>query len=195
MNGPIHHPLRQARLSPGGTTPRTPRLSARWQKAPLYRALGAGVALSGLALAGCGVAPAGATVNSAAVGPVRTGDSARNFAPFPVPALWSGQDNVTYTMVVKAKTGTAPRGFGFTAKPSMVFWLNCLGNGSVHLTSAAIGLKWGMKCGNGEDPSALTFTPPRAAQGKKAVALVTASAGARWEVRIDEAAPGLGPAE
>src|SRR5579863_593170 len=31
-----------AQLSPGGTTPRTPRLRARWQKPPLYRARGWG---------------------------------------------------------------------------------------------------------------------------------------------------------
>jgi hypothetical protein len=162
MNGLIHHPLRKT--------------------------LAAGAALSGLALAaGCSVAPAGATVDSAAIGPVRTGAGAKNFAPFPVPASWSGQENVTYAMVVKAKTGTAPREFGFTAKSSMVFWLNCIGTGSVHLTSPAIGLKWGLKCGNGADPAGLTVRPPRAAQGKKVIALVTVSAGSRWEVRIDEA--------
>ena len=190
MNVPIHHPLRNAQLSPGGTPPRTPRLSARWQKAPLYRALGVSLALAGLALAaGCSVAPAGATVDSAAIGPIRTGAGAKNFAPFPVPASWVGQDNVTYKLVVKGKTGTAPREFGFIAKSSMVFWLNCIGAGSAHITSPAIGLKWGTRCGNGDDPAGLTFRVPHAAQGKKVIALVTVSAGSRWEVRIDEVQP------
>ncbi len=106
-----------------------------------------------------------------------------------MPASWVGQDNVTYKLVVKGKTGTAPREFGFIAKSSMVFWLNCIGAGSAHLTSPAIGLKWGTRCGNGDDPAGLTFRVPHAAQGKKVIALVTVSAGSRWEVRIDEVQP------
>ena len=151
MNAPIHHPLRNA--------------------------LTVSLALTGLALAaGCSVAPACATVDSAAIGPIRTGPGANNFAPFPVPASWVGQDNVTYNLVVKGKTGTAPREFGFIAKSSMVFWLNCIGAGSAHLTSPVIGLKWGTRCGNGDDPAGLTFRVPNAAQGKKVIALVTVSA-------------------
>jgi hypothetical protein len=69
----------------------------------------------------------------------------------------------------------------------MVFWLNCIGTGSVHLTSPAIGLKWGTRCGKGNDPSGLTFRPPHAAQGKRVIVSVTVSAGSRWEVRIDDA--------
>ena len=161
MNAPFHHPLRL----------------------PLTVVL----ALSGLALTvGCSVAPAGATVNSAAIGPIRTGSVAKNFAPFPVPASWQGQDSAVYKTVVKAKSGFTPREFGVTAKSSMVFWLNCLGKGSAHLTSPAIGLKWGTRCGDGTSPQGLTFRPPHAAQGKPIKVLVTASAGARWEVRIDE---------
>ena len=157
---------------------------------PLRTSLTVSLAVSGLALAaGCSVAPAGATVNSPAIGPVRSGTGAKNFPPFPVPTSWSGQDSVVYEMVVKAKTGTAPREFGVKTTSSMVFWLNCIGSGSAHLTSPAIGLKWGMRCGNGDDPAGLTFRVPRAAQGKKVIALVAVSAGSRWEVRIDEVQP------
>jgi hypothetical protein len=138
------------------------------------------------------VAPAGATVNSQAIGPVRTGTAAANFAPFPVPASWNGKDEMVYIMVVKAKTGTMPRKFGVTVKPSLVFWLNCIGTGSAHLTSPAINLKWGVPCGDGADPEGITFRPPHAAQGKPVKVLVAASAGARWEVRID--APALATA-
>jgi hypothetical protein len=130
------------------------------------------------------VAPPGATVNSPAIGLVRTG-GATNFAPFPVAASWNGQGEVVYVMVVKAKTGTTPRKFAVTAKPSLVFWLNCIGTGSAHLTSPAINLKWGIHCGDGADPEGITFRPPHAAQGKPVKVLVTASAGARWEIRID----------
>jgi len=164
MNVRIHHPLR----------------------IPMTAALG----LSGLALAaGCGVAPAGATANSPAIGPVRTGEAAKNFPPFPVPAVWNGQNDMPYQMVVKSKAGTAPRKFGFTARQSMVFWLNCIGTGSARLASPAIGLAWGIPCGNGADPAGITLTPPRAALGKPLKVLVTASAGSRWEVRVDEPAP------
>ena len=159
MNVPIHHPLRNA--------------------------LGVSLALT----AGCSAAPAGAVNNSPAIGPVRTGTALANFAPFPVPSKWNGEGGKDYLMVVKAKTGTNPHKFSFTAKASMVFWLNCIGAGSAHLTSPAIGLKWGMRCGNGDDPAGLTFRVPRAAQGKKVIALVTVSAGSRWEVRIDEVQP------
>jgi hypothetical protein len=161
MNAPFHQPLRQ------------------W--------LTAGLALSCLGLAaGCSVAPAGATVNSAAIGPIRTGAGAKNFAQFPVPASWVGQGNAVYKMVVKAKSGVAPRKFGVTAKSSMVFWLNCIGTGGARLSSPGIGLNWGVPCGDGSNPQGLTFRPPRAAQGKPIKVLVTASPGSRWEIRIDE---------
>jgi hypothetical protein len=145
-----------------------------------------GLGLSGLVLAaGCSVAPPGATSDSPAIGLVRTGAAAKNFAPFPVATRWNGLDNVDYVQVVKAKTGTKPREFGVTAKSSLVFWLSCIGTGTAHLTSPAINLKWGVPCGNGADPQGLTFRPPQAAQDKSVKVLVTASAGARWEVRID----------
>jgi hypothetical protein len=154
------------------------------------RALGACLSLSGLALAtGCAAAPAGAAASSPDIGPVRTGAAAANFAPFPVPALWNGQGNVAYQVAVKPVSGAAPRQFTVTVTPSLVFWLNCIGAGSVHLTNRVIGLKWGIACGSGADPQALTFAPPPAAQGKLVKVLVTASAGSRWAVRIDEPAP------
>lgn len=162
-------------------------MNAPFHHRPFRQSLTGFLALSGLALAaGCSVAPAGATVNSAAIGPIRTGSAAKNFAPFPVPASWQGQDNVVYNMVVKAKSGFTPRKFGLTAKSSMVFWLNCVGKGSAHLSSPGIGLNWGIPCGNGTHPQGLTFRPPHAAQGKPIKVLVTVSAGSRWEVRIDE---------
>jgi hypothetical protein len=144
------------------------------------------LSLSGLALAaGCSVAPAGATVDSAAIGPVRHGD-AKNFPPFPVPATWNGKSGVIYKMVVKAKTGTASREFGLTAKSSMVFWLNCIGKGKAQLASPAINLKWDVSCGNGQSPGGITFAPPHSAVGKPVKVLVTVSRNSRWEVRIDE---------
>ena len=156
---------------------------------PLRVPMTAALGLCGLALAaGCSVAPAGATANSPAIGPVRTGNAAKNFPPFPVPASWSGQGNKAYRVVVKSKAGTAPRKFGFTARQSMVFWLNCIGTGSARLASPAIDLAWGVPCGNGADPAGITFTPPHAIQGKPVKVLVTASAGSRWEVRVDESA-------
>jgi hypothetical protein len=156
---------------------------------PLRTSVTACLALAGLALAaGCSVAPAGATASSPAIGPVRTGSAAANFAPFPVPATWNGKDDLPYQMVVKSKAGTAPRKFGFTVKPSLVFWLNCIGTGSARLASPAIGLAWGVPCGSGADPAGLTFSPPRSAGGKAVKVLVTASAGSRWEIRVDELA-------
>jgi hypothetical protein len=144
------------------------------------------LSLSGLALAaGCSVAPAGATVDSAAVGPVRHGDG-KNFPPFPVPAVWNGKDGVMYKMVVKANTGTTSREWGFTAKSSMVFWLNCIGKGKAQLASPAIDLKWDVSCGNGNSPGGITFAPPHAVLGKQVKVLVTVSRNSRWEVRIDE---------
>jgi hypothetical protein len=160
MNVPIHHQLR----------------------IPLTVFLG----LSGLALtAGCAVAPPGATADSAAIGPIRTAAGAKNFAPFPVPASWAGKEDLTYTMVVKAKTGTTKRQFRFIARSSMVFWLNCIGTGKAQLASPAIDLKWDIRCGNGNDPQGVTESIPHAAQGKAFNALVTVSHGSRWEVRVD----------
>jgi hypothetical protein len=100
--------------------------------------------------------------------------------------VWNGQNDVPYQMVVKSKAGTVPRKFGFTAGQSMVFWLNCIGTGGARLTSPGIGLSWGVPCGDGSNPEGLTFRPPLATQGKPIKVLVTASAGSRWEIRIDE---------
>ena len=160
----------------------------------IHHSLGAsltvGLGLSGLVLAaGCSAAPPGATSDSPAIGPVRAGAAAKTFTSFPVSASWNGLDNAKYAVVAGAKTGTKPREFGFTAKRSMVFWLSCIGTGTASLTSPAIGLKWGVPCGDGADPQGLTYGPPAAAQGKPAKVLVTAPAGARWEVRVDAEVP------
>jgi hypothetical protein len=158
---------------------------------PLRLSLTACLGLAGLALAaGCSVAPAGATSNSPAIGPVRTGSGAKNFAPFPVPSAWNGQGGTVYDMAVKAKSGTARRVFSVTAASSLVLWLNCIGTGSAHLVSPSLNLKWGMPCGSGADPSGITVHPPRAARGKVVKIQVTSSPGARWEVRIDTARAG-----
>lgn len=153
---------------------------------PFRVSLAAGLGLSGLVLAaGCSAAPPGATTDSPAIGPVRVGAAAKVFTTFPVSPSWNGLDNVKYGVEVNTRTGTKPEQFDFTTKSSMVFWLNCIGAGASHLTSPAIGLRWGVPCGNGADPQGLTYTPPAAARGKQASVLVTASAGARWEIRID----------
>jgi hypothetical protein len=157
---------------------------------PVRNSLTVCLSLSGLALAaGCSVASAGATTNSPAIGQVRAGAGAKSFAPFPVPASWNGEYDTVYQMVVKAKTGTKPREFGITARSSVVFWLTCIGTGTAQLISPGIKLKWSVPCGSGDDPAGITFGPPRSAQGKPVKVLVTASAGSRWEVRIDEPAP------
>ena len=153
---------------------------------PLRTSLTACLGLSGLALAaGCSVAPAGATSDSAAIGPVRSGAAAKNFAPFPVAAKWNGVGNVDYRVAVKAKTGANPHRFDVKVAPSLVFWLGCMGAGTAHLTSPAIKLNWAVTCGDGSDPQGLTLRPPPSAQGKTVKVLVTAPAGGRWEIRVD----------
>jgi len=88
-------------------------------------------------------------------------------------------------MVVKAKTGTTPRKFSFTATSSVVFWLNCIGTGTARLTSPAMNVNWGVPCGTGADPAGITVTPPHAVRGALVKALVTSPPGTRWEIRID----------
>lgn len=164
----IHHPLRTGKTS--------------------LAACLAAVCLTtgGLALtAGCSAAPAGAISNSPAIGPVRTGAAAEKFAQFPVPSKWPGERGKDYTMVVKPKTGTTPRKFGFAATSSVVFWLNCIGTGTARLSSPAIRLNWGVPCGTGADPAGITVTPPHASQGTKVKVLVTSPPGTRWEIRVD----------
>jgi len=156
---------------------------------PLRTSLAACAGLAALVLAaGCSAAPPGATEDSAAIGPVRPAGST-NFAPFPVPTRWNGYEAVVYVMVVKAKTGTTPRDFGFTDKQNMVFWLNCIGKGKVQLASPAIGLKWDIPCGNGDNPAGINFRSPSSAVGHRAIARVTVTRGSRWEVRIDAPVP------
>ena len=163
----IHHPLRTGKTS----------LAACLAAACLTT--------GGLALTGCSAAPAGAVNNSPAIGPVRSGTALANFAPFPVPSKWGGAGGKDYFMVVKAKTGTKPHKFSFTATASVVFWLNCIGKGTARLTSPGIRLNWGVPCGTGADPAGITVTPPRAAQGALVKALVTSPPGTRWEIRVD----------
>lgn len=148
---------------------------------------------SGLALAGCSAAPAGATYDSPAVGPVRTGAAAVNFAPFPVPSKWTGAGGSDYTAITKAKTGTTPREFTLTAASSLVFWLGCIGTGSntgpvtgtARLVGPSIGLNWSVPCGSGGYPAGVTFTPPPATVGTSVKVEVTSPPGTRWEFRAD----------
>ena len=153
----------------------------RFSKVPL-----AGLAIGACALAGCSAAPAGAAGGSPAVGPVRAGADAANFAPFPVPSLWAGAHGADYQMVVKAKAGTARRMFSLTAAPSLVFWLGCIGAaGSARVVSPPIRLNWTVPCGTGGYPAAVTFTPPRGAAGHRVKVEVTSPPSTRWLFRAD----------
>jgi hypothetical protein len=143
------------------------------------------LAVSGLALTGCSAAPAGATYDSPPIGPVRTGASAKNFPPFPMPATWTGAGGADYTMVIKAKTSTAPRKFSLTATSSLVFWLGCIGAGTARLVSPAIDLSWGVPCGHRGDPAGITFTPPRTAVGTRVKVEVASPPDTRWVFRAD----------
>jgi hypothetical protein len=156
---------------------------------PLRNSLAACLCLAAVLLAaGCSVAPPGATHNSPAIGPTRPAGS-KNFAPFPVPATYNGLGNSVYTMLLKAKTGGATGKFHFLIKPSMVFWLNCIGRGSAELSSTGIDLKWTVPCGDGSNPAGITFTPKASAVGHSTNLVVTTTRGSRWEIRIDYAAP------
>jgi hypothetical protein len=152
------------------------------------------VGLVGLvALGGCSVA-SGPLADNAAVGQVRTGAAAEKFAAFPVQATWNGLHNVVFQQIVKPKSGTAARNFRVITRSEMAFWLNCIGSGTVQLDSPAMGLKWSVPCGNGDDPRGLNITPRAASVGHGADIGVTVSAGSRWEVRIDGIAPsGVAP--
>jgi hypothetical protein len=163
---------------------------------PLRNSLAACLCLAAVLLAaGCSAAPPGATRNSPVVGPVPSPGDTTDFASFPVPDTYNGLGNNVYTQVQKPKTGTAPGGFHFTVKPSMVFWLNCIGRGTAQLSSPGIGLKWSVACGDGGSPAGITFRPKASAVGHVAFVLVTATRGSKWEFRIDEAAPkGVAPA-
>jgi hypothetical protein len=156
---------------------------------PLRNSLAVCLCLAAALLAaGCSVAPPGATHDSSAVGPPRQPGST-DFAPFPVPAVYNGLDNSVYTMVQKGKTGSLPAEFHFTVKPSMVFWLNCIGKGTALLSSPGISLNWSVPCGDGGTPAGITFTPKGSAVGHVAFVLVSTTRQSKWEIRIDEAAP------
>jgi hypothetical protein len=155
---------------------------------PLRNSLAACLCLAAVLLAaGCSAAPSGATHNSPAIGPVRPAGST-NFAPFPVPATYDGLGSSVYTMVLKAKTGGGSRKFHIQVKPSMVFWLNCIGRGTAELSSPGIDLKWAVPCGDGSNPGGITFSPKASAVGHSTNILVTTTRGSRWEVRVDVAA-------
>jgi hypothetical protein len=162
---------------------------------PPRHSLAACLCLAALLLAaGCSAAPPGADRTSSAVGPVRKPGST-DFAPFPVPAVYNGLGNSVYTMVQKPKSGADPAKFHFTVRPSMVFWLNCIGKGTATLSSPGIDLQWTIPCSDGTSPSGVTFSPKGSALGKTATVLVTATRNSHWEIRIDVAAPhGVNPA-
>ena len=151
-----------------------------------------------LVAAGCSVAPPGAAYNSPAVGPVprhyKATTAPTGFAPFPVPDVYNGLANNVYTVIHKATTGTAPGGFHVTLKPSMVFWLNCMGKGTATLSSPGIGLHWTVSCDHGGSPGGINFSPQASQVGHVAFVLVSATRQSKWEVRIDEVAPkGVNP--
>ena len=161
---------------------------------PLRNSLAACLCLAAVLLAaGCSAAPPDATRKSPAVGPVQHGKTP-GFHPFPQPDTYNGLGNNVYTMVQKATTGTKPGGFHFTVKPSMVFWLNCIGKGTATLSSPGIGLTWSVPCTDGSSPGGITFGPKASAVGHAALVLVTTTRNSKWEIRIDEAAPkGVNP--
>ena len=165
-------------------------------QSPLRSSLAACLCLAAMLLAaGCSVAPPGATHLSSAVGPPVKPGAALNFAVFPQPATYNGLGNSVYTMVQKPQTGIKPGGFHFTVKPSMVFWLNCIGKGTATLSSPGIGLKWSVRCSDGTSPTGITFRPKASAVGHVAFVVVSATRTSKWEIRIDEAAPrGINPA-
>ena len=168
---------------------------------PLRNSLAARLCLAivllaaGLLAAGCSAAPPGATRTSTAVGPIQRHPHETDFPPFQVPATYNGLDDNVYTQVDKARTGVAPGGFHVTVRPTMVFWLNCIGKGTATLSSPGIDLQWTIPCSDGTSPSGVTFRPKGSALGKTATVLVTATRNSHWEIRIDVAAPhGVNPA-
>ena len=165
-------------------SPASPR--TRTIRALAAACLGAAVPLLA---AGCSAAPAGATHDSPAVGP--TGDARpSDFPPFQVPATWSGYRNVAYRQVQKAATGSKPRNLHVPAGPDLVFWLGCLGAGSARLKSPSLGLDWRVPCGTRFDPQSINVSPTTAiTAGRMVLVLVTATPGARWEVRVDAPVP------
>jgi hypothetical protein len=157
---------------------------------PLRNSLAACLCLAAVVLAaGCSAAPPGAARTSPAVGPVQRHKDVTDFPPFPVPNTYNGLGNNVYTMVQKAKTGTAPGGFHVTVKTSMVFWLNCIGKGTAQVSSPGIALKWSVPCGDGGTPAGITFRPKASAIGHVAFVLVSTTRASKWEFRIDDAAP------
>ena len=165
-------------------TPASPR--TRTIRALAAACLGAAVPLLA---AGCSTAPAGATHDSPAIGPTGAATPS-DFPPFQVPATWSGYRNIAYRQVQKAATGSKPRNLHVPAGPDLVFWLGCLGAGSAKLKSPSLGLDWSIPCGTRVDPQSINFSPTTAiTAGRVVLVLVTATPGARWEVRVDAPVP------
>jgi hypothetical protein len=179
----------------GGMNVQTRFSHRRRRKPPSSRVLGACLSAAGVALvAGCSVAPPGTTNDSPAIGPVRTAANLDNFAPFPVPAVWGGEYNVNYQVIVSARTGTKLGGFRFIVRAGDVFWLNCIGTGTAQISAPSLGVKWSVPCGNGDDPQGITVHPKTSAVGRGAQAYVSVTTGSRWEVRVDgEATSGVTP--
>jgi hypothetical protein len=163
---------------------------------PLRNSLAACLCLAAVLLAaGCSAAPPDAVYHSSVIGPVERHGDVTDFAPFQVPATYNGLGNSVYTQVQKATTGTALGGFHVTVKPSMVFWLNCIGRGTAQLSSPGISLRWSVPCDDGSSPKSINFRAKASAVGHVAFVLVTSTRGSKWEVRIDEIAPkGVNPA-
>jgi hypothetical protein len=163
---------------------------------PLRNSLAACLCLAAVFLAaGCSAAIPGATRTSSAVGPIQRHPHETDFPPFQVPATYNGLDDNVYTQVDKASTGVAPGGFHVTVRPTMVFWLNCIGKGTALLSSPGIDLKWSIPCDNGSSPRGITFRPKGSAVGHVAFVLVSTTRQSKWEVRIDDAARhGVSPA-
>ena len=155
---------------------------------PAFRLVGACVATAGVALAaGCSAAPPSALRGSVAVGPIRVGTAAKNFAPFPQPEVYNGLNNKVFYQVQKPKTGTGTGQFRVTLEKQMVFWLNCIGKttAKAQINSPGIGLKYDIFCGDGTSPGGITFVPKASAVGHSDVFTVTVTKGAKWEIRVD----------
>jgi hypothetical protein len=138
-----------------------------------------------LLLAGCAAAPAGAADDSPAIGPT-SATSPSVFPSFQVPAKWTGYRGTVYREIQQPVSGKKPGRLHVAAGPDLVFWLACLGSGSATLKSPGLGLNWSVNCGTRLDPQSVNFSPTTAiTAGRKVLVLVSATPGARWEVRVD----------
>jgi hypothetical protein len=103
-----------------------------------------------------------------------------------VPVTWTGDRNTAYREIQKAVSGRKPRNLHIAAGPELVFWLACLGTGRARISSPSLGLDWSIPCGTRLDPQSISFSPTTAiTAGRKVLVRVSATPGARWEVRVD----------